>query len=154
MSTRRSFLTTGLLGGGAVALVLLNQRLWRGVDITPSEALGPLSPVADEATGLPLLMLPPGFSYRSFSWAGSSLHDGHSVPGAADGMGVVAQSGSRITLVRNHELVGSEGVIGLAENAYDINGGGTPHWYLIPRPGPWWIRGSASVVQSTIAPVG
>jgi secreted PhoX family phosphatase len=62
----------------------------------------------DLETGLPLLWLPAGFSYRSFSWTGDPMSDGAPTPGAHDGMGVIAQarrgSETEITLVRNHEL--------------------------------------------------
>ena len=37
---------------------------------------GELAPVADQSTGLPLLQLPPGFSYQSFSWSGDAMADG------------------------------------------------------------------------------
>lgn len=87
--------------------------------------MGPLGVVEDLSTGLPLLLLPPGFRYRSLSWAGSRFNDGHLVPGRADGMGVVSQSGSRITLVRNHEMTGSSGPMGPAEDSYDVTNGGT-----------------------------
>ena len=87
--------------------------------------MGPVSAVADETTGLPLLLLPDGFRYRTISWAGSELHDGNPVPGAADGMGVVKQDGSLVTLVRNHELQGSSGPMGDPANAYDNTPGGT-----------------------------
>jgi hypothetical protein len=87
--------------------------------------MGRLRVVADETTGLPLLRLPEGFRYRTFSWAGSALHDGHPVPGAADGMGVVRQQGSRVTLVRNHELQGSSGAMGDPGLAYYNSPGGT-----------------------------
>ena len=90
-----------------------------------SNAMGPLTVVVDETTGLPLLMLPPGFRYKTFSWAGTDLHDGHPVPEAADGMGVVRNVRTRVTLVRNHELRGSSGPIGDPDLAYDVTGGGT-----------------------------
>ena len=113
-SSRRNFIRAGLLGAGGLALAFAgysrNRANMQGRDIP--ESMGPLSVVADETTGLPLLRLPEGFRYRSFSWAGSRLHDGNTVPGAADGMGVVRQDGDRITLVRNHELQGSSGCIG------------------------------------------
>lgn len=68
---------------------------------------GPLRPVADLATGLPLLMLPEGFEYRSYSWTGDPMANGEPTPDIHDGMGVVAakRRGSEweITLVRNHE---------------------------------------------------
>jgi secreted PhoX family phosphatase len=126
-SSRRDFLKAGLLGAGTLSFGLLAysqyraERQGRGVP----EPMGALSPVADESTGLPLLLLPEGFRYRSLSWAGSKLHDGYSVPGAADGMGVVQQDGTRVTLVRNHELQGSSGPIGDPIHAYDTMPGGT-----------------------------
>ena len=126
-SSRRGFIRVGLLGASALALSFIGYSSFRkriqGRDIP--EAMGPLRPVADESTGLPLLRLPQGFRYRTLSWAGSSLHDGNRVPGAADGMGVVRQDGSRVTLVRNHELQGSSGCIGDPALAYDVTPGGT-----------------------------
>lgn len=69
-----------LLRGGAASLLALSpigQALARAAVGTETGKLGtgygPLQPVADEATGLPLLLLPPGFSYRSFGWAGEEL---------------------------------------------------------------------------------
>jgi secreted PhoX family phosphatase len=53
------------------------------------------------------------------------MTDGHPVPGMCDGMGIVRESGSRVTLVRNHELRGSTGAIGDAARSWDVTGGGT-----------------------------
>ncbi|MFN3304791.1 MAG: alkaline phosphatase PhoX [Roseateles sp.] len=85
----------------------------------PGAGYGPLRPVADEATGLPLLMLPEGFRYRSFGWAGEALANGGTVPAAADGMGIVKTEGEVFTLVRNHELPGLGGGFGPAASHYD-----------------------------------
>ena len=125
--SRRAFLRTGLLGAGASALALsaFSCRLGTDKQNALPQLLGPLNPVEDETTGIPLLLLPEGFRYRTLSWAGSDLHDGHKVPGHADGMGVVHQQGSRITLVRNHELCGSSGAIADKGHSYDVTGGGT-----------------------------
>ncbi|MDP2380567.1 MAG: DUF839 domain-containing protein, partial [Pseudohongiella sp.] len=65
---------------------------------------GPISPVNDEVTGLPLLQLPAGFSYASLSWVGDLMSDGKPVPERLDGMGVVALEGNEIVLIRNHEV--------------------------------------------------
>lgn len=126
-ASRRDFIAASLLGAGAVSLGLLALSKYTAGGNAPgiSDAMGPLLPVADENTGLPLLLLPEGFRYRTFSWAGADLHDGHAVPGLADGMGVVRNDGSRVTLVRNHELRGSSGAIGDLQYAYDVTGGGT-----------------------------
>ncbi len=68
---------------------------------------GSLRPAADLETGLPLLMLPEGFEYRSFSWTGDPMSDGVPTPDSHDGMGVIfaERRGTEIdvTLVRNHE---------------------------------------------------
>ena len=126
-SSRRQFIKAGLFGAGAVSLGLFawsrQQAVRQGRDL--AESMGPVREVADETTGLPLLLLPDGFRYRTFSWAGSELHDGHRVPRLADGMGVVKQEGSRVTLVRNHELHRSAVPIGDPAHAYDNAPGGT-----------------------------
>ena len=54
-----------------------------------------------------ILDLPPGFRYRVISRAGAQMSDGLIVPGKFDGMGCFALGGSRLALVRNHELKGS-----------------------------------------------
>lgn len=50
------------------------------------------------------LDLPQGFSYRVISSFGDAMDDGFIVPDRADGMGCFPFDGSRIALVRNHEL--------------------------------------------------
>jgi secreted PhoX family phosphatase len=126
-TSRRDFLAAGLLAAGSLSLGLYSYARYQtarpSADIP--EPMGPLGVVRDEATGLPLLRLPPGFRYRSFSWAGSVLHDGYPVPPSADGMGVVRQRDGRVTLVRNHELQGCSGAIGNPAMAYDNTAGGT-----------------------------
>ena len=92
---------------------------------TRAPGYGPLRPVLDGTTGLPLLMLPEGFSYRSFGWIGQPLRNGGTMPGAADGMGVVAVQGEVFTLVRNHELRTYGGGFGPRASHYDpLCGGG------------------------------
>ena len=126
-TSRRDFLAASLLGAGGISLGLIAFAKYHVAGKPPpiSEAMGPLGVVNDETTGLPLLKLPEGFRYKSMSWAGTALHDGHTAPGAADGMGVVHQEGSRVTMVRNHELQGPSGPIGDLEYAYDATPGGT-----------------------------
>lgn len=51
-----------------------------------------------------LIDLPQGFSYRILSEFGQRMDDGFRVPDAGDGMGLIPLGGSRIALVRNHEL--------------------------------------------------
>lgn len=68
---------------------------------------GATAPVNDLTTGLPLIELPPGFSYQSHGWRGDLMSDGAATPSTHDGMGVVRSRrvgrSSEIVLVRNHE---------------------------------------------------
>jgi secreted PhoX family phosphatase len=126
-TSRRKFITTGLLGAGGLTLGLAAFARYRATGRPPpiSESMGPLNLVNDDTTGLPLLRLPPGFRYKSMSWAGATMHDGNPSLPAADGMGVVRQEGNLITMVRNHELQGVLGPFGDPEKAYDATPGGT-----------------------------
>src|SRR5687768_8407007 len=47
---------------------------------------GPLYPVKDQTTGLPLLEMPRGFEYLTFGWTGDVMSDGIPTPSAHDGM--------------------------------------------------------------------
>ncbi|HEY0102776.1 MAG TPA: alkaline phosphatase PhoX [Brevundimonas sp.] len=51
-----------------------------------------------------LFDLPEGFSYRVISQGGETMADGLLVPGQFDGMACFPLEGSRVALVRNHEL--------------------------------------------------
>ena len=87
-----------------------------------SGGYGPLAPVKDETTGLALLHLPPGFRYLSFGWKGDPLDGGTPTPGAHDGMAAFAAAGSRIRLVRNHEI--RTGAAFAQDPLYDGQAGG------------------------------
>jgi uncharacterized protein len=89
-----------------------------------SSGYGALQPARDETTGAYLLKLPAGFRYRTLGWAGSKLDDGSIMPGAHDGMGIVAINGTRLTLVRNHEVVTEQGALGAALLHYDAPASG------------------------------
>lgn len=78
---------------------------------TVSGPYGPVAPVADRSTGLPLLELPAGFACASTGWRGDRMADGLATPRAHDGMGIVrvrgsgrSDQGQEIWLVRNHEI--------------------------------------------------
>jgi secreted PhoX family phosphatase len=60
---------------------------------------GPLMP---DPAGL--FDLPAGFAYSVISSAGEAMDDGYVTPGNFDGMGCFPLGGSRVALVRNHEL--------------------------------------------------
>src|SRR3546814_20971521 len=82
--------------------------------------------MCDATTGLPLLTLPPGFSYRSFAWVGDPLVGGGLCPDAHDGMGVIGVEGGIVTLIRNHEVVRASGAFAPASASYDsVCAGGT-----------------------------
>ncbi|MDX1459544.1 MAG: DUF839 domain-containing protein, partial [Xanthomonadales bacterium] len=126
-TSRRRFLRNGLLlaGGAGVSWAALHRFSQRRRPAADHPDLGPLRPVPDAATGLPLLWLPEGFRYTTMGWAGQIMSDGFATPTRADGMGVTGQQGDRVTLVRNHELRGSHGPFGDPATAYDVTGGGT-----------------------------
>jgi secreted PhoX family phosphatase len=119
---------------------------------------GALRPVNDQATGLPLLMLPEGFSYRSFGWTGDRMDDGGVVPDRHDGMAVVSPRGfaasagvfgafggfwDRVSeripllLIRNHER-------GAAE---PINAPGTWDRGIIPGAGTYARAGGGTTTM-------
>lgn len=98
-----------LLQAGGAGLALAGLGCTRRAPIRAEAPLdpsgyGPLRPVADANTGLPLLQLPEGFSYTSFGWVGEPLVGGQACPRNHDGMGVVAARGDVLTLIRNHEI--------------------------------------------------
>jgi secreted PhoX family phosphatase len=126
---RRQFLARGAVAAGALTVAnpfdaLLargpqHPRRGRG----PSPDYGPLEPAIDEATGLPLLMLPRGFRYVSFGWTGELMHDGIATPPMHDGMAAFPAANGRVYLVRNHEV--GEGPDAFAPAiAYDPEAGG------------------------------
>lgn len=129
MATRRD-----LLSASATALAL--GGLWRCASAATSGARG-LVPVADETTGAPLLKLPPGFRYRSFSWALEPTDDGNVVSGLHDGMGAfVDADGGTATLVRNHEITLAPPLA--KQPCYDAScGGGTTTLRFDLRRGEW-----------------
>lgn len=108
--TRRS-----LLRGAAASMLALpfaslsGRRASALARIDPiASPYGPVSPVKDQVTGLPLLQLPQGFAYQTFGWSGDTMSDGRPNPTSHDGMAVVR---SRIVggkpemiLIRNHEV--------------------------------------------------
>ena len=82
-------------------------------------AESPLRPVPDTTTGLPLLKLPDGFSYRSFGWTGDLMAGGVPTPDRHDGMAAFAGSNpDEVFLIRNHERA-MTGLIGGDAPVYD-----------------------------------
>jgi hypothetical protein len=127
---RRRFLALSASSVGAAALGLSpfgRLLAHAGLPSGRIAGFGPLAPVADATTGLPLLKLPAGFSYRTFGWSTTPMSDGRPTPTRHDGMGIVHAEGSRLTLVRNHECVGDGPSFADAAITYDpdVDGGTT-----------------------------
>jgi secreted PhoX family phosphatase len=149
---RRSFLKGGALVVAGLASVVPFQALLHrqagAAQLPYSPDYGPLAPVNDETTGLPLLLLPAGFRYLSFGWTGDPLRDGTPTPALHDGMAVVASDQEHIVLVRNHEI-GPGTPFAPAELTYDAGaGGGTTNVSFDPRAGQWldsWASLSGTV---------
>ena len=119
--SRRSFLFASGVAAFALPLDALRSRLEAGAPAVSDLGYGPLRPVMDATTGLPLLELPEGFRYMTFGWTGDPMDDGRRVPPLHDGMAAFAGENGRVVLVRNHEIGA-----GTALNAptYDSQAGG------------------------------
>ncbi|MBL0943612.1 MAG: DUF839 domain-containing protein [Hydrogenophaga sp.] len=113
---------------------------------------GPVAPVNDQTTGLPLVQLPAGFTYKSYGWAGDVMSDGLITPNSHDGMGVVLSRrvgrSNEIILVRNHERSTSSSaanIVGASRESvakYDTGITGTSYQIggntnLVWRDGSW-----------------
>jgi secreted PhoX family phosphatase len=131
---RRSFLKTAAAGAGGLALAApLQAFAAQAAGAAPAagprhgrpsrRGYGPLAPVADRTTGVELLALPAGFEYWSFGEVGSVMDDGIVTPAAHDGMAAF-RWGTKIRLVRNHEVRGANPAFGPADAAYDTGAGG------------------------------
>ena len=86
---------------------------------------GALFPILDEATGLPLLLLPEGFRYVSFGWRGDVMEGGFLTPAAHDGMAALPGPHGRTYLVRNHEVSSDVGVFAPGPSYDPSASGGT-----------------------------
>jgi uncharacterized protein len=137
---RRTFLRQAAVAG-AVTMARPLESLWSrvvasGLQRPGTTGYGPLAPVVDETSGLPLLHLPSGFRYASFGWTGDPLANNRFTPGAHDGMAAFAGPGGRVLLIRNHEETG--GAAFDPDLAYDEGaGGGTTTLEFDPAAGKW-----------------
>ena len=122
------------LGGpfGALGARVAQAAPTRGRD----GSYGPLYPVRDETSGLPLLMLPRGFEYLSFGWTNDPMSNGAPTPSSHDGMAAF-RDGPLVRLVRNHER-GTGPTFAAAANTYDpAAAGGTTNLTFNPVRGAW-----------------
>jgi secreted PhoX family phosphatase len=139
---RRTFLRRGAMGAGAVWLYSLpelaaRRRIERSAGPSP---YGPVEPVRDETTGLPLLQLPAGFRYLSHSWTGDVMTDGIPCPPAHDGMAVIERlgDGPEIVLVRNHESAAGDPFVARSDITFSYAAaGGTTNLLFDTRAGRW-----------------
>ena len=157
ISANRRNLLKGIAGAstlpfvGALAALQSQQAMAaNGATVLVDSRYGPIAPVSDMTTGLPLLQLPSGFAYKSFGWRGDLMTDGKPCPAGHDGMGVILSRkvgrSSELVLVRNHE-VGATSAANFINTAgvYDSGnsgagtsnkfGGGTSN--LLFRDGNW-----------------
>lgn len=123
VSNRREFIRNGVVGAASISFAAMLARREAGAAELPySDNYGPVAPVNDLTTGLPLIALPAGFSYRTYGWTGQPMADGQRTPSLHDGMAVVAAKGNQIVMVRNHEQATS-GMAFTAPAAYDAGFG-------------------------------
>jgi len=103
---RRGVLTTGAaaLAFSGLARQASAQSAAPAAETYVNEVEG-YGPLLRDPNGL--FDLPEGFSYTVVSQGGETMDDGLLVPGQFDGMGCFALSGTRVALIRNHELKGS-----------------------------------------------
>lgn len=138
---RRVFLLRGAMGAGALWTLSLGElvarrRVERSRGVSP---YGPVAPVRDETTGLPLLQLPEGFRYMSYAWTGDQLADGVICPPAHDGMAVVERrQDGRLVIVRNHETGAGTPFVPRPEMTFSRDAsGGTTNLLFDPDAGRW-----------------
>ena len=137
---RRTFIRRGAMGAGALWALSLGEFMSRRAEAAIPSPYGAIGPKLDETTGLPLLQLPDGFRYLSFSWTGDAMDDGVVVPPAHDGMAVVGAQGAsgRIILVRNHEAGAGTPYVTKPSITYAADGaGGTTNIIFNQRLGRW-----------------
>jgi uncharacterized protein len=103
MLSRRAFLLSTGVAAFAAPLQAFQARIATGRSLT-SVGYGPLAPVADMTTGLPLLELPQGFRYMTFGWTRDPMTNGAPTPARHDGMAAFKAKDGLIALVRNHEV--------------------------------------------------
>jgi secreted PhoX family phosphatase len=138
--TRRRFLTSSVAAAalsGPFAALGARTAAAQPRDKQAGAGYGPLAPVRDAATGLPLLWLPKGFEYVSYGWTRDPMDDGLLTPSSHDGMAAF-RIGDDVHLVRNHERGEGAGAFVAAAYTYDPrSGGGTTNLLFDPDSGEW-----------------
>jgi uncharacterized protein len=91
-----------LLGAGAAGAAFAGYARIANAQAPQSGLAAGYGPLRPDPAGI--FDLPQGFSYRIISRAGRPMSDGLATPFKMDGMGAFPLGGSRLALVRNHEL--------------------------------------------------
>jgi uncharacterized protein len=140
---RRTFLRRGAMGAGALWALSLDPFMARRAEgAAVASPYGPISPKLDETTGLPLLKLPDGFRYRSFSWTGDVMSDGVRCPALHDGMAVIDLQGKsgHVVLVRNHEPAAGGPYLNKPSITYAADGAGGTTNLVFDMDAGRWVR--------------
>ena len=82
----------------------LLTRVAEGAPTRDGRSYGPLEPVKDHTTGLPLIHLPQGFSYFTFGWTKDPLAGDMPTPPSHDGMACFPRPDGTVRVIRNHEV--------------------------------------------------
>ncbi|MDO8913896.1 MAG: DUF839 domain-containing protein [Phenylobacterium sp.] len=134
MTSRRTVLSTAAAGLAFLGCARHASAQTGAATETYANEVAGYGPLVADPYGI--LDLPAGFAYRVVSRFGETMSDGLEVPYKADGMGCIPLGGSRVALVRNHELKSNDlnyGPAGLARRlaprvdlsrAYDVGADG------------------------------
>ncbi len=104
--SRRSFLRRNMLGAGSLALgATFGSFLGRAAHAQGpgGPGYGPLFPIVDPVTGLPLVRLPEGFRYMTIGRVGNPMRGGLPTPNFFDGSAAIPVGNNHVVLIRNHE---------------------------------------------------
>ena len=108
---RRNLLASSLSAATVVPFLLIPVRGASSLNLVPT---------VDATTGLPLIMLPPNFAYRTFSWTGDLMADQTAMPSRHDGMCLVpGREKAETYLIRNHENFEGDRVGSSSTPVYD-----------------------------------
>lgn len=138
---RRTFIRNSLVGAASISFGAMLARRAEAAELPYTDDYGPVAPVNDLTTGLPLIALPAGFTYKTYGWRGQPMSDRFLTPAAHDGMGVAAIKGNQIALVRNHEngngAPDAQSFQGLAKYEQAYGRGGTTNLVFDAQAGKW-----------------
>ena len=109
--SRRQFLSYGAVAAASAAVGFgfsgVSRKLKRHIP-----GLKPEPPYRFKPTRNQLLDLPEGFVAHAFSRTGEKMDDGLWVPGKHDGMAAFPGTNGKTILIRNHELVVTDKIVG------------------------------------------